>query len=176
MISNQIEFSNHKLRLLSLSDSLFLYQLRNADKAKRFLSIPPTSLKAQEEWLKHYKNREKKETDFYFIAENDDSKSIGTTRVYNISPDSFEFGSWLFLNDQKHATRKVPIYAFLATVDWAFKKTNSGFFYTTVKPENRSMIRFHNLFKAEIVATTDRLLTTIVKRANFYAAKQQLER
>jgi len=176
VISHQIEFSNHRLRLVILSDSLFLYQLRNADKAKLFLSPPPPSLWAQEEWLKQYKCRERKGTDFYFIAEDHSSKPIGTTRVYNITPDSFEFGSWLFLSDYKYKHRKIPIHAALTTADWCFKKTGTAFFYTTVKPENRSMVSFHRLLKAEVVKNTNHLITTIIRRADFYAAKQRLER
>lgn len=162
-------------RLAEINNAEFLFHLRSTQKALKFLSPPPSSLEAQVKWLEDYKIREKAGTDFYFIATDKDIP-VGTTRVYNFNDKAFEFGSWLFLNNYSYSSRKKPILAFLATVDWAFQKTHAEYFYTTVKPVNKSMVRFHKVFNAEVIEKLSQLWTTKVSKENFYTAKYRLEK
>ncbi len=87
-------------RLVEIEDAEFILSLRNNEKLSKHINPTSTNIEEQVKWIKEYKIREEKGEDFYVICLKEDKKTrLGLNRIYNITEDTFEFGSWLYSPD-----------------------------------------------------------------------------
>jgi len=84
-------------RLVELEDAEFILSLRNDPALSKYLNKTSSKLEDQISWLKEYKKREQKGEDFYIITMSEDGKTrYGLNRLYDITNEVYEFGSWLY--------------------------------------------------------------------------------
>ena len=95
-------------RFVEEEDAQFIIKLRTNEHA-RYMNDVSSDLEEQIAWIKHYKEREKKGEDYYFIFFKDDIP-IGLNRIYDMHEGVFSTGSWTFAQDAPFGT------AFLAQV------------------------------------------------------------
>ncbi len=95
-------------RLVTEKDALFILKLRTDEKLKRFIHDTDNDVDKQKEWIRAYKEREGKGTEYYFVVSKaDNMEDIGVIRIYNIHDKTFTVGSIIMKPDS-------PLYGVLA--------------------------------------------------------------
>ena len=87
-------------RLVQESDASFILELRTDPKLSKYVHAVDNSLQGQIDWIREYKKREEKGTDYYFIYFSK-GKPIGVNRIYNITEKSSTGGSWICSRNAK---------------------------------------------------------------------------
>lgn len=90
-----IKGQNLTLRLVRPEDAAYVYGLRSNPSFNEHLSKVGASIEDQRHWLEEYKTRESLGGEFYYIIERNNGDPCGTVRIYNITTDSFTWGSWI---------------------------------------------------------------------------------
>ncbi|MBT2374810.1 GNAT family N-acetyltransferase [Pseudomonas fluorescens] len=151
------------LRLIEESDAEFVLTLRLDEKYNQFLSSVNPSIEAQREWIKKYKLDEKAGTQYYFIIERNDGVPCGTVRIYDLTEDSFCWGSWI-LNEDK--TKYAALESTFLVYKFAFEYLNFKQSHFDVRKGNERVISFHEKMGAIKTGETELdFLFTITKEA-----------
>ena len=93
---NQIEGQRLRLRLVQPDDAGYIHGLRKDPRYNQHLSAVTGTVGDQRLWIERYKDREAQGCEFYFLIERrDDGTPCGVVRLYDITEDSFTWGSWI---------------------------------------------------------------------------------
>lgn len=146
-----MNFSNLSMKTLRLplveeGDAEFILSLRLNTGLNAFLSKVSSDLQEQIDWIRQYKEDEKRSRQFYFILERMDGVKCGTVRVYDLRDDSFSWGSWM-LNEDK--TRYAAIESALLVYTFGFERLGYKQSHFEVMKENVGVVRFHERMGAE---------------------------
>jgi RimJ/RimL family protein N-acetyltransferase len=142
-----IEGKSANLRIVVIEDAEFLLSLRLDPEKNRYISSVENDLGKQIDWLKSYKEREKRREEYYFIIEDKSGSPFGCLRLYDFIEKSFCWGSWI-LKDDRPSTMAVE--SALLVYEFAFyslKFTNCHF---DVRKGNEKVIAFHERLGAKI--------------------------
>ncbi|WP_178087292.1 GNAT family N-acetyltransferase [Pseudomonas sp. C27(2019)] len=129
-----------KMRFVEERDAEFILKLRLDEKYNQFLSSVSPDLQAQKDWIKKYKHEEHARQQFYFIIERLDGTPCGTVRVYDLTEDSFCWGSWI-LNEDK--TRFAAIESAFLVYKFGFEELSYKKSHFDVMKGNERVISFH---------------------------------
>lgn len=140
------------LRLAEIEDAKFILKLRTDSKLNKFISYTDNNILQQIDWLKNYKNRELKESEYYFIIENENKEKFGTYRIYNLEKKSFTIGSWLC---EHNAPQNIAIKADILCKDFGFNVLNFDICKFDVRKKNKKVIQYHKLFNPELIGEDD---------------------
>lgn len=83
------------LRPVQPDDAGYIYGLRMNPAYNTHLSQVSGTADDQRRWIEAYKAREAAGQEFYLIIERTDGRPCGTVRLYDITADSFTWGSWI---------------------------------------------------------------------------------
>ena len=137
-------------RLVKIEDANFILSMRNQEKLSRYISWTSVEIESQIKWLKEYKVREKRGEDFYLIClKGDKETKLGVNRIYNISDDDFEIGSWVFSPD---AGPNMAILGDLFTRSIAFEKLHFKTCRIAVRKKNRTVLKYTRSFNPTLVS------------------------
>jgi len=136
----KLEGKNIRLRLVEEKDADFILTLRLDNRYNTFLSSVSPDIEAQKNWIRRYKDDEKKGIQYYFIIERLDGTPCGTVRIYDIRNDSFCWGSWI-LNENK--TRYAALESAFLVYDFGFKQLGFKKSHFDVMKGNKGVIKFH---------------------------------
>ena len=132
-------------RLVEMEDAEFILSLRNNEKLSRHINPTSTDIEDQINWLNEYKIRENNGKDFYIICLKEDKKTkLGLNRIYNITDDTFEFGSWLYSPD---AGPNVAVLGDLFTKSLAFENLKLKTCKMETKKKNTRVLRYAKSYK-----------------------------
>jgi RimJ/RimL family protein N-acetyltransferase len=163
-------------RLINVDDAEFILSLRNNNKLNKHLSQTSSSLEQQKEWIKNYKEREKKGTEYYFIIyRNDNNEAVGTVRLYDFIRErkSFCWGSWI-LNENK--TKYSAMESAFLVYQIAFEDLGFERAHFDVRRENVKVIAFHQKMGAEVVSENDLDLFFEIEKNAISDARSKLSR
>ncbi|NLF25765.1 MAG: GNAT family N-acetyltransferase [Deltaproteobacteria bacterium] len=133
------------LRLASIWDAEFIFSLRSDPQISAFLSKISGGVEEQRRWLTEYKLREAAQQEFYFVILDPSCTPLGTIRVYDITPETFTWGSWMLC---KQAPKFAAIESALAAYDFGFNYLGLKRCTFTVDRLNLPVCRFHDNFGA----------------------------
>lgn len=167
----EINKYNLRLRLVDVTDAAFILKLRANKKLNRYLSKTSVELTDQAKWIKQYKIREAKGSEYYFIAIDEKGKKLGTTRIYNIEPNCFEIGSWLFSED---APDGAAIKADIIGREFGFENLGLDFCKFEVRKENIKVLKYHFRYCPEIIAEDDLNYYFRISKQDFSIYSQKL--
>lgn len=85
-------------RMVNEDDAAFIVALRTDPIKSRYIGSTDDSVESQKKWIRSYKERERKGTDYYFIFYFG-TIPAGVTRLYEIEDNHFIHGSWVFANN-----------------------------------------------------------------------------
>ncbi|GEO03229.1 hypothetical protein AAE02nite_08930 [Adhaeribacter aerolatus] len=148
----ELHLADFKLQLVSEADAEFIVELRSNQNLAKHLHQTSSNVGTQREWIKRYKEREALGTEFYFISVKYNGEKLGLNRIYNIKPDSFELGSWIF---KKGIEEVIPILSDIAVRDFAYNKLGLQKCFFDVRKNNKSVIRYHHLFEPKVIDEDD---------------------
>jgi RimJ/RimL family protein N-acetyltransferase len=83
------------LRLVESTDARYVYDLRTNPSYGKYLSPVTGGTSDQEYWIKAYKAREARREELYYVIQRGDSVRCGLVRLYDITTNSFTWGSWI---------------------------------------------------------------------------------
>lgn len=141
-----------RLRLVEPSDAEFILKLRLDERYNNFLSKVDNNIESQRRWIKNYKKDEAEKRQFYFIIERLDGSPCGTVRIYDLTAESFCWGSWI-LNENK--TRYAAIESALLVYQYGFDILGFRKCHFDVMKGNSKVVDFHKKFGAVIVSEDD---------------------
>lgn len=137
-----------RLRLVQESDASFILALRLNDRLNQFLSEVSPDLAAQQQWIRSYKELEHAKKEFYFIIERLDGVACGTVRVYDLTEDSFCWGSWI-LNDDK--TKFAALESAFLVYEFGFSVLGYSKSHFEVMKSNERVVSFHRKMGATLI-------------------------
>lgn len=160
-----------RLRLAEISDAEFILKLRNDPKLGRYLSPTNIDINRQIEWLEKYKIKEKKNEEYYFIAEDQFQNRYGTIRLYNFINDSFESGSWVFSND---TPPDMAIKADIIGREFAFEFLQAKYCRFEVLKDNKSVVRYQLRYHPTIISEDESKFYFMLSKEKFDIYKTKL--
>lgn len=114
----EIERYGLHVRLVREEDAEFIVSIRTDPQNQRFIHDTNTSISAQKEWIRNYKEREAEGQEYYFIFEVN-GEPQGVYRIYNRHEDWCVTGSWVFKPD---ADRNAALKAMIITHEIVFEE------------------------------------------------------
>ena len=136
-----------RLRPVDINDAEFIIKLRNNVAINKHISPTSDKLSDQIEWIKGYKEREKKGLEYYFLTEVNGER-FGTTRLSELNNEIFELGSWVF---SKESPSGVSIKADILTKEVGFDYLGFEFCKFNVRKANTNVLKYHLHYNPIIV-------------------------
>ena len=84
-----------KLRLVERQDADYIHDLRMQPRYNRYLSPVTGDVEDQRAWIERYKQAESRREQLYYVIERHDGVRCGLVRLYDITPETFTWGSWI---------------------------------------------------------------------------------
>lgn len=91
----RFEGLNLALRLIRPDDAEYVHMLRTDPTYNTHLSEVSGGVEDQRNWIVQYKARENEVRELYYVIERMDGTRCGLVRLYDISSESFTWGSWI---------------------------------------------------------------------------------
>lgn len=165
-------------RLVEENDAEFIVRLRTDPKLSRYLHKTDSSVEAQKEWIRKYKEREEEGTDYYFIFYKD-GKAIGLNRLYELGPDMFTSGSWLFSAEAPFGTAFLAqiILREIAFFDWGYEYEDAT---SGVHVDNTNVLRFDLMAgmkeKGRYMSETGEFISLGLTKEDFLVGRKKILR
>lgn len=167
-ISNKISF-----RFIEIEDAEFIFSIRTDPKYSQYLSQTTGSIDDQVQWIKTYKERKKREKEFYFlITDNSNGQKIGTIRIYDLKEESFCWGSWVLIESRP---RTAAVECLLFLYHFGFDVLGFNQTHFDVRKENHKVLDIYLKTGAEIISSDADNHYLILKKETFLQKKPILE-
>lgn len=141
-----------ELTLVQPWDAEYIYSLRTNSRYNQFLSAVTGTVEDQRQWIAAYKSREVKGTEYYFIIKRLDGISCGVVRLYDISNNSFTWGSWILDHNKPP---KAALESGLLSFGFGFEQLNLSKALFEVRRANTHAQTFYHRFGATEVGTNE---------------------
>lgn len=165
---------NIKLRLVEESDSEFIIDIRTDSTKSKFISPTHSDIEEQKKWIREYKQREKVEDEFYFVAIDENDVKFATYRLYNKNNDSIEVGSFVSKPFYKIALNVIKVDVILKT--YVFEVLGFKTLNFEVRKKNKSVISYHNKFKPLLIKEDELNYYYKLDKNSFFENKKKFEK
>jgi len=134
-----------KIRFVDEKDAEKILQLRTNEKLTQHIHKTNSNLGEQVDYIRNYKKREEKGTEYYLTFLSLDNRVLGFYRLYKIDKEnkSFTIGSWIFDSSVNDLT---PIFADILSKDFGFNELGLETCYFNVRSNNKKVMKYHKLF------------------------------
>jgi len=132
-----------RLRPVMPEDAAFIHGLRTDPAYNTHLSPVTGTVADQRAWITAYKTREAAGAELYYIIERLDGVPCGVVRLYDITAESFTWGSWI-LNAEKPP--KAALESALLSFSVGFVSLGRARADIDVRKENEKAIAFYRRF------------------------------
>jgi hypothetical protein len=130
-------------RLVEVADAELILSLRTDNQLARHLSATDNNIENQRNWIQGYKNREAKETEYYLIFGRSEIEPCGVIRLYDISEETFTYGSWLI---KPGSDEFVAASSDLFAMQLGFEVLNLEKCIFSTRKANEKVVRYHRMF------------------------------
>lgn len=141
----RIEGPNLVLRLIRPEDAAYVQALRTDPRYNTHLSPVRGTVEDQRRWIEGYMAREAGLSELYYVIERRDGTRCGLVRLYDITGDSFTWGSWI-LDGNKPPKAALESATLLYSV--AFDGLGLSKATFDVRRDNATTLAFHRRFGA----------------------------
>lgn len=152
------------LRPVEVGDAGYIHGLRTDPAYNAHLSAVTGTAEDQAAWISAYKQREATGEELYFIIERKDGQPCGTVRLYEITSDSFTWGSWI-LDEGKPP--KAALDSAILVYRMAFERLGLRRAVFDVRKDNARTLAFHDRFGAPRVRDDDLNIYYVYERDTF---------
>lgn len=149
----RVEGPNLVLRLIRPEDADYVYALRTNPAYNQHLTEVRGTAEDQRRWIEEYKSREADLRELYYVIERRDGTRCGLVRLYEITADTFTWGSWILDHNK---TRKAALESAVLVYTIAFDCLMSRKAQFEVHRDNENTLAFHRRFGANETYQTDR--------------------
>lgn len=143
---------NLRLRLIEPDDADYVHGLRTDPAYNAHLSEVTGTAADQRRWIEAYKAREAERRELYYVIERRDAVRCGLVRLYDISTESFTWGSWI-LDHNKPPKAALESAVLIYVI--GFERLGIPKAVFDVRRENAHTIAFHRRFNASQTHETD---------------------
>lgn len=164
IMASEITGTRLRLRPVRPPDAAFIHGLRTDPVYNAHLSPVTGTVADQRAWITAYEAREAAGEEIYFIIERLDGTSCGVVRLYDITSDSFTWGSWI-LNADKPP--KAALESAVLSFSIGFEDLGRARADIDVRRENRKAIDFYRRFGMTETARDTENLYFELTRARF---------
>lgn len=161
------------IRYVEETDAEFILSLRLDDRYNQFLSKVTDDVQSQIDWIKEYKEDEKRGLQYYFIIERNDGTPCGTVRIYDLTESSFCWGSWI-LNEEK--TRYAALESAFLVYQFGFDNLSYRKSHFEVMKGNEKVVSFHEKMGAVKIAEDDNNFYFNISKDVVMSTKEQFSR
>lgn len=159
---------NLVLRLIVPDDADYVYGLRTDPAYNTHLSQVNGGPEDQRRWIEAYKQREESREQLYYVIERRDGVRCGLVRLYDISGESFTWGSWI-LDENKPFKAALESAVLIYVIGFEMLGIPKAVF--DVRKENAHTISFHERFNATRTGETELDILFEFPRSQFLADK-----
>lgn len=163
-----IEKYGLKARFVVESDAEFIVDIRTDESLSKYIHTTDNDIQKQKEWIRAYKQREAKGSEYYFIFYVDDIP-YGVERIYNIKEDSYEHGSLVF---KKESPFGASIKADIITREVGFDVLRKKINLFDVSKGNNGVISYHLRYKPEVIGEDEESYHYSLSKENFEKYKK----
>ncbi len=163
-----IEKYGLKARFVVESDAEFIVDIRTDESLSKYIHTTDNDIQKQKEWIRAYKQREAKGSEYYFIFYVDDIP-YGVERIYNIKEDSYEHGSLVF---KKESPFGASIKADIITREVGFDILRKKINLFDVSKGNNGVISYHLRYKPEVIGEDEESYHYSLSKENFEKYKK----
>ena len=161
-----VQGPNLTLRLIQPDDADYVHALRINPTYNRHLSEVRGTAEDQRRWIEGYKAREVDRRELYYVIQRKDSTRCGLVRLYDISADSFTWGSWILDHNK---TPKAALESAVLVYTVAFDALGLAEAQFDVRRDNANTLAFHRRFGAIETHATDQDIYFTYPRSRFEA-------
>ena len=162
----RIEGPGLVLRLITPEDAAYVHGLRLDPAYNAHLSEVRGTVADQRGWIESYKTREAAGQEFYYIITRSDGTRCGTVRLYDITSDSFTWGSWIL---DQNKPRKAALESAVLSFGAGFDGLGAALAHVDVRRDNTHATAFYRRFGMTETHRTDRDIFFTYPRARFMA-------
>ncbi|WP_323039898.1 GNAT family N-acetyltransferase [Gemmobacter sp.] len=162
----RVEGPNLILRLIRPEDADYVHTLRTDPAYNRHLSEVRGTAEDQRRWIEGYKAREADLRELYYVIARKDGTRCGLVRLYDISADSFTWGSWILDHNK---TRKAALESAVLVYIIAFDLLGLPTAIFDVRLDNANTLAFHRRFGATQTHETGQDIYFTYPRSRFEA-------
>ena len=134
-----------RLRPVMPEDAAFIHGLRTDPAYNAHLSAVTGTVADQRAWIIACKTREAAGAELYYIIERLDGVPCGVVRLYDITAESFTWGSWI-LNAEKPPKAALESALLIYEIGFGVLRKSHAIF--DVRADNERVLRFHRRFGA----------------------------
>jgi len=167
----RVEGPNLVLRLVTPDDAAYVHGLRTDPAYNRHLSAVQGGVEDQRRWIGDYKAREAAGGEFYYVIERRDGRRCGLVRLYDMTPESFTWGSWI-LDGAK--PRKAALESALLSFGVGFDALSREKALVDVRVDNERALSFYRRLRMTETHRTDQDIYFTYPRARFEADRHDL--
>ncbi len=162
----RVEGPNLTLRLIRPEDADYVHGLRTDPAYNRHLSEVRGTAEDQRRWIDTYKAREAALRELYYVIERKDGTRCGVVRLYDISTDSFTWGSWILDHNK---TPKAALESAVLIYMIGFDALGLEKAVFDVRLDNEGTLAFHRRFGATEIRHDDQDIYFVYPRDRFAA-------
>lgn len=168
----QIEQYGIKFRLATEEDSVFILSLRTDKKLAMFVHETDNDIERQKEWIRQYKTREMAGTEYYFIASHNE-EPCGTVRITNIDFENKVCGSGSLFCAPFMPENIAPLITIIQR-NIEFDVLGMETEYFDVRVLNKKVNKFHKMFGAEVIRSTEIDNYYVMRKEKFMQTKDMM--
>ena len=157
---------NLVLRLITPNDAAYVHGLRLDPAYNAHLSEVRGTVADQRDWIESYKTREAAGQEFYYIITRSDGTRCGTVRLYEITGDSFTWGSWIL---DQNKPPKAALESAVLSFGAGFGGLGAARARIDVRHDNTHAEAFYRRFKMTESHRSDQDIFFTYPRAQFEA-------
>jgi len=148
----RVEGPNLVLRLIRPEDADYVYALRTNPAYNQHLTEVRGTAEDQRRWIEEYKSREADLRELYYVIERRDGTRCGLVRLYEITGDTFTWGSWILdHNKTPKAALESAVLVYIVAFD-CLRLSRAQF---DVRRDNVNTLAFHKRFGATVTHETN---------------------
>lgn len=154
-----------QVRLVTEEDAEFIVSLRSDKSRTEYMLTLDNDVEKQKEWIKSYKEREKRKEDYYFLYELPDGTKICVNRVSQIDYErgTCKAAGWIKAKDVKINSMAV----FVLQKEIIYEHLELNTFYSDVHRRNKRVLSYYEEFGLKASKEEDEFLYFFVNRKEY---------
>ena len=165
---------NIKLRFVEISDAQWIINLRTDIEKARYISQTDVDVEKQEQWIRKYKEREKRREEFYFIAVDNNNVKFATYRLYNPGETTMEIGSFISIPNYSNPINVIKVDIILKS--YVFEELGFNEIKFEVRKDNKAVINYHSKFHPILIDEDNINFYYRLDKDSFLSRKQIFEK
>lgn len=161
---------NLVLRLITPDDAAYVHGLRLDPAYNTHLSKVRGTVADQRVWIEAYKAREAAGQEVYYIITRHDGTRCGTVRLYDITDDSFTWGSWILDHNKPP---KAALESAVLSFGVGFEGLGAGSARIDVRCNNTRAEAFYRRLRMTETHRTEQDIFFTYPRARFMADRDE---